>query len=382
MPVFYQNLSGIITWTTAGGTPQGDILPDERTGSGLPEPGAVGNMQVGDLITFNTLSGDFTTLTGIGDTDLHEFDGSSASNRTLIDSDLFGQPAGTDINTGYGLVLSDGTNTYNMYAVSFGINNNDPGSRDYTDMFVFEGAAPAPGVQLNVVQIIGIAGVSYANITCFTPGTLIECDTGVRRIEDLEVGDRVSSTTNGTDSLVQIRWIGRRHVHQEDLLKNPKLYPVRILAGALGGGLPKRDLLVSRQHRMLVSSKIVQRMTGASEALVPAITLTQLPGVYVDKSVESVTYYHLLFDQHEVICAEGAETESLFLGPIAINALSHEARWEIFELFPDLKKIDGGVAPARKFVSGQKGKRLVERHIRNRRDVNEKVNAVSLALAS
>ena len=51
----------------------------------------------------------------------------------------------------------------------------------------------------------------------------------------------------------------------------PKVQPVRILAGALGHGMPQRDLLVSRQHRMLVSSAICERMFGLEQVLVSAI---------------------------------------------------------------------------------------------------------------
>ena len=51
------------------------------------------------------------------------------------------------------------------------------------------------------------------------------------------------------------------------------------MQGALGNGLPRRDLLVSRQHRMLVRSSIAGRMFGDKEVLVAAHHLTALPGV-------------------------------------------------------------------------------------------------------
>ncbi len=81
-----------------------------------------------------------------------------------------------------------------------------------------------------------------------------------------------------------------------DFARNPKLRPGHISVGALGSGLPTRDFLVSRQLRMLVSSKVAERMFGERNVLVPAIRLTDLPGIYIDEAIESVTYFHLLFD--------------------------------------------------------------------------------------
>ena len=117
-----------------------------------------------------------------------------------------------------------------------------------------------------------------------------------------------------------IRWIGRRCINTSELRKDPKLLPVRILAHSLGENLPKRDLLVSRQHRMFIASKIAERMFGTSEVLVSAIRLTVLPGVFVDTTVTSVEYVHVLLDSHELLWAEGAKSESLYLGNQTLNA--------------------------------------------------------------
>src|SRR5690606_32364085 len=99
-------------------------------------------------------------------------------------------------------------------------------------------------------------------ITCFTLGTLIETNEGNKPVEELQPGDLIATMDNGYQP---IRWIGHTTRDAIDLAQNPKLKPIRIAAGALGNGLPERDLTVSRQHRVLVRSKIAQRMFGAEE---------------------------------------------------------------------------------------------------------------------
>nr|AIA91314.1 CAZy families GT4 protein [uncultured Gluconobacter sp.] len=100
----------------------------------------------------------------------------------------------------------------------------------------------------------------------------------MKRIEDLRVGDLVLTKDDGPQPL---RWISSRHVSAEMLAAHPNMRPIRIRAGALGEGLPLRDLIVSPQHRMLVRSKVAERMFGEEEVLVAAKHLLELDGVDV-----------------------------------------------------------------------------------------------------
>jgi hypothetical protein len=167
------------------------------------------------------------------------------------------------------------------------------------------------------------------------------------------------------DRMEQVRWIGRRQLGRRELEANPKLYPVRISMGTLGNGLPLRDLWVSRQHRMLVQSKIAERMFGRSEVLVSAIKLTGVPGIFTDESVKQVGYMHLLFEKHEIIFAEGAPTESLFTGPEALEAMDASARQEILEVFPELASLEFAPEPARYIPTGKMQRHLIARHSKN-----------------
>ncbi|KIC43530.1 hypothetical protein RA27_08780 [Ruegeria sp. ANG-R] len=197
---------------------------------------------------------------------------------------------------------------------------------------------------------------------CFTRDTRITTQLGPEVIQTLRPGDLIPTLGRG---LCPIRWIGNRSFDRKALQDNPRLWPVRIPAGTLGGGLPGRDLLVSRQHRMLVQSRIAQRMFGATEVLIPAIKLTAMPGIYVDESVDRVEYFHLLFDRHQVIYAENAPTESLYTGPEALKALSAESRREIFEIFPELADLDYRADPARPIPRGRLQAQLITRHLKN-----------------
>ena len=193
-------------------------------------------------------------------------------------------------------------------------------------------------------------------VPCFTPGAMIATTSGARPVEDLCPGDLVVTRDNGLEPL---RWVGR----VERPVESP-LVPVRIAAGSLGPGMPSADLVVSPQHRMLVRSRIAARMFGTAEVLIPAKRLLGFPGVTEDHDRSEVTYIHLLFDGHQVIFANGAPTESLYLGPGTRAALSVEARSEIRALFPDMPA-DDVPAPARILPPGRMIRRLLDRHIRN-----------------
>ena len=173
---------------------------------------------------------------------------------------------------------------------------------------------------------------SGIEIICFAAGTEIITSEGPVNVEDLAVGAQVLTMDRG---MQPVRRIGSRALGPQGLAARPKLKPNKISAGALGNGTPMKDLVVSRQHRILVRSVIAERMFDVQEILVAAIKLVGLPGIEVVEDADSVEYFHILFDQHEIIFSNSAATESLFTGPEALKAVTEDARAEILELFPD-----------------------------------------------
>ena len=174
-------------------------------------------------------------------------------------------------------------------------------------------------------------------IPCFTPGTRIATSQGERRVEDLAVGDRVITRDNG---IQEIRWVGHREMTGNELEAAPNFKPVLIRQGALGKGLPERDMLVSPQHRVLMSGEKTELYFDESEVLVAAKHLTNMDGIDV-VDVSATTYIHVMFDQHEVILSDGAWSESFQPGDMTLGAMGDAQRAEIIALFPELETTDG-----------------------------------------
>ncbi|WP_171134920.1 Hint domain-containing protein [Ruegeria sp. HKCCD7221] len=170
-------------------------------------------------------------------------------------------------------------------------------------------------------------------VPCFVAGTLIQTDVNKRPVEELNPGDLVLTADHG---LQPIRWIGSRKLDAIDLALNPKLLPICISQGALGNNVPSRDLFVSPQHRMVISGWQEELLFGDHCFLAAAKHLVNGDTIY-KCSITEVKYYHILFDQHEIIVAEDALSESFHPGDYVVDGMAEETRNEIFEIFPDLR---------------------------------------------
>lgn len=170
---------------------------------------------------------------------------------------------------------------------------------------------------------------------CFVKGCRIATDRGQIAVEDLRLGDRVLTRDHGYRP---VRWIGAREFTEDMLARFPQLRPVHIAKAALDGVLPLADLVVSPQHRLL--------LTGAGgpgcdrETLAPAIALTGRDGIRIG-SAGAVIYYHIMFDAHEVICSEGAWSESFLPEAAALDGMHSAQLAEILTIFPELATTAG-----------------------------------------
>ncbi|MEL6551405.1 MAG: Hint domain-containing protein [Pseudomonadota bacterium] len=170
-------------------------------------------------------------------------------------------------------------------------------------------------------------------IVCFTPGTAIATPRGERAVESLKPGDRVITRDNG---IQEIAWTGARTLSPKELARAQEMRPVLVKAGALGHGLPERDIIVSPQHRMLMASDKTQLYFEEREVLVAAKHLVGMDGVTRLGDVET-TYVHFMCESHEVVLSNGAWTETFQPGDYTLGSMGRAARDEIFALFPELK---------------------------------------------
>ncbi|MEM9972692.1 MAG: Hint domain-containing protein [Pseudomonadota bacterium] len=202
------------------------------------------------------------------------------------------------------------------------------------------------------------------SVVCFAQGTRIATPGGQRPVEGLRAGDAVMTLDHGPQTIL---WINSRTLECDELAVRPNLRPVRIKAGALGLRTPSEDLIVSPQHRILVRSKIAIRMFNAPEVLVPAKKLLPLDGVEIATDLARVSYHHFICAEHEVVEADGAFAETLYLGPGAVECMTLDALEELKAIFGDA--IFATPRMARFSPRGPQIRRLVERHRKNKKPV-------------
>lgn len=94
-------------------------------------------------------------------------------------------------------------------------------------------------------------------------------------------------------------WMGRQTVSRR-FAAPLRVLPVRIRAGALGEGLPRRDLLVSPDYALFLDGVLVH-----AGALVNGSTIRREADV-----PERWTYWHVELAYHALVLAEGVAAES------------------------------------------------------------------------
>ncbi len=91
----------------------------------------------------------------------------------------------------------------------------------------------------------------------------------------------------------------------------------------------------------------------------------------LDVTSAGVTYYHVMLSRHEVLLADGAPCESLYLGLQTINSIPPALLEDLLTALGlsrhDLARLRGMSVPARPVVQGRLARKLVVRHVQHRR---------------
>ena len=211
-------------------------------------------------LAFKTLSGTVgAALTGVEVGDSLALPGSS------VDSVTFGASS-------MAIVTNLGTTTFSN--VSYGTTKPE----SYT-----VGTDPITGEQMLTFTV------------CFCKGSLIATPTGNVEVENLSVGDMVTTWSGAVRPIV---WIGTGKVLATRGRRNAAT-PVIVRKGALADNVPHRDLRVTKGHSLHLDG-----------VLIPVEFLVNHRSIIWDDRAQEVELYHIELETHDVLLANGAPAES------------------------------------------------------------------------
>ncbi|MGV6838783.1 MAG: Hint domain-containing protein [Planktomarina sp.] len=229
------------------------------------------------------------------------------------------------------IVLTDGRNSYIMTLID---------TPDGYPLAMFIDDVPPQGVDHWVVDVEQtmprvVRKAPTSGIICFTGNTFLEGPDDPIEVNKLRPGDKILTRDSG---LQAIQWVGRRRITGARLHIMPHLRPVRIKAGALDQASPCREVPVSPYHRILVKGRVAQDLFNTDEVLVAAKDLVNGRTIYHESRVAEVTYYHILFAQHEVMQADGVWCESFHPAHMDLSSLDSEEQSALYMQFPNLQE--------------------------------------------
>lgn len=318
--------AGIPTGTLTGGT-----TPNDPASPGY-SPFATS--WIGETFTFN---GGSQTQIDVNDDDTLFQDAyvetgapQTLAQAVVIDGTFY--PAGSVVENEFSLINASGQEIYvvRINGVNVGFTYSD--GEEPTAGDTFTATLGLDGSPSDNPGGTGSNTVPYADVICFAAGTEIATLAGAKCVETLKCGDLVKTKDAGFQPVV---WIGHSSFQLSELPE--ELKPILISADSLGGGLPYRDLVVSQQHRILLTGTGQAQAGVPSEVFAPAKGLLPLTGVRIMQGKKSVLYVHLLLPIHSVVFSEGLPTESFYPGTTALEMMTERQRREVLDCCPALK---------------------------------------------
>ena len=196
-------------------------------------------------------------------------------------------------------------------------------SNSATDRITVTGSLGSVTLQFDSIDGLAFTtagdGTSGTNlIACFCRGTLIQTTAGEVAVEDLAIGARVVTHFGEARN---IRWIGKRAYDSRFVAGNKAVLPIRIATDALADGVPACDLWLSPEHSLYFDGVLAKAVD-----LINGLTIVHA------EAVESIEYFHIELDSHDILIANGAPAESFV---DCDNRLMFENGAEYAALYPE-----------------------------------------------
>jgi hypothetical protein len=149
----------------------------------------------------------------------------------------------------------------------------------------------------NLGLVIASASADGAalSVLCFCVNTRILTPSGERPVQELAVGDTVTTHRGTTRRIV---WVGTGKVLATKGRRNAAT-PVIVRRGALADNVPNRDLRVTKGHSLYID-----------DVLIPVEFLVNHRSIFWDDNAQEVQLYHIELEMHDVLVANGAAAES------------------------------------------------------------------------
>jgi len=162
---------------------------------------------------------------------------------------------------------------------------------------------------------------------CFSTGARVTMEDGsLCAVEALQAGMEIRTRDHGPQSL---RWIG-----QATMRAHGPFAPVTFAPGTLGN---LGALTLGPLQRIFLYQRGEDRLGSRPEVLIQAQSLVDGRRV-LQREGGFVTYYHLAFDDHQIIYVEGIPVESMLVSRATVTRLPEALALDLSQRFPHLNQ--------------------------------------------
>ena len=197
---------------------------------------------------------------------------------------------------------------------------------------------------VETIRLVPALPIFEEAVAVFAHSAQLPTERGLVAVEDLLPGDRVKTVDRGFRTLL---WRGATTLVANVAGQSPEMGRLtRISADALGIARPMHDLVLGPMAHLVRQGAAIERLTGHRIAAIPARDMIDGTGVTELAPPSAVRVFHLGFERHERLVANGVEIESYHPGPTQLARLAPEHRALFLSCFPHLDQIEDFGPPA------------------------------------